>query len=183
MNSGTFTFTDELRACIAANMAALEPTVRTEAKADLRPRPFRQVPAFSISAACLRPSASMMPTTFPFFEVVFTLITPLPPRDCNRYSSTGVRLPGRKEITDRHAREERRWRTDALRAGLGVLARSYRDRAVAVNRDRSTAGDEHARAAVQAVSLITEATQALPRNPQESLLLQSLLVRLGALTV
>ena len=92
-------------------------------------------------------------------------------------------LPGRKEITDRHTREERRWRTDALRAGLGVLARSYRDRAVAVNREKSTADDEHARAAVQAVSLITEATQALPRNPQESLLLQSLLVRLGALTV
>ena len=28
-------------------------------------------------------------------------------------------LPGRKEITDRHQREERRWRTDALRAGSG----------------------------------------------------------------
>ena len=37
-------------------------------------------------------------------------------------------LPGRKEITDRFQREERRWRTDALRAGLGALARAYRDR-------------------------------------------------------
>jgi hypothetical protein len=36
---------------------------------------------------------------------------------------------------------------------------------------------------VQAVALITEATRALPQNPQESLLVQSLLVRLGALAV
>ena len=35
-------------------------------------------------------------------------------------------LPGRKEIVDQHHREERRFRTDALRAGLGVLARAYR---------------------------------------------------------
>ena len=33
-----------------------------------------------------------------------------------------VGLPGRKEILDQHQREERRFRTDALRAGLGVLA-------------------------------------------------------------
>ena len=93
-------------------------------------------------------------------------------------------LPGRKEIVDHHTREERRWRTDALRAGLGVLARAYRDRAVAVEW-RSGHGQRrfHARAAVQAVALITEATRALPRNPQESLLLQSLLVRLGTLAV
>ena len=37
-------------------------------------------------------------------------------------------LPGRKEIVEQHLREERRFRTDALRAGLGVLARAYRDR-------------------------------------------------------
>ena len=51
-------------------------------------------------------------------------------------------LPGRKEITDRHQREERRWRTDALRAGLGALARAYRDRMVAQAR---RAGDVGAR--------------------------------------
>jgi DNA polymerase-3 subunit delta' len=96
-------------------------------------------------------------------------------------------LPGRKDIVDQHNREERRWRTDSLRAGLGVLARAYRDRAVSRGAEPSAAhnaADEiHARAAVQAVALITEATQALPRNPQESLLVQSLLVRLGALAV
>ena len=37
-------------------------------------------------------------------------------------------LPGRKEITDQFGREERRFRVDALRAGLGVLARTYRAR-------------------------------------------------------
>ena len=37
-------------------------------------------------------------------------------------------VPGRKEVVDRQHREERRWRTDELRIGLGVLARAYRDR-------------------------------------------------------
>jgi DNA polymerase-3 subunit delta' len=93
-------------------------------------------------------------------------------------------LPGRKEIVDQHHREERRWRTDSLRAGLGVLARAYRDRAVASGGQAgSSAGDLHARAAIEAVALITDATRALPRNPQESLLVQALLVRLGGLSV
>jgi DNA polymerase III subunit delta' len=93
-------------------------------------------------------------------------------------------LPGRKEITDRYQREERRWRTDALRAGLGALARAYRDRALAQARGAGnhTGADIHAQAAAEAVALITDAARALPRNPQESLLLQSLLVRLGALS-
>jgi len=91
-------------------------------------------------------------------------------------------LPGRKEITDRHQREERRWRTDALRAGLGALARAYRDRMTAQAIGGGAGAGVHAQAAAEAVRLITEAAQALPRNPQESLLLQSLLVRLGALS-
>jgi len=90
-------------------------------------------------------------------------------------------LPGRKEITDRHQREERRWRTDALRAGLGALARTYRDRLIAQTTGSDAVADIHARAAAEAVALITDVTRALPRNPQESLLLQALLVRLGAL--
>lgn len=87
-------------------------------------------------------------------------------------------LPGRKEITDQQQREERRWRTDALRAGLGALARAYRDRLVAAG----ATDDADARSACAAVSLITDASRALPRNPNESLLLQALLVRLGALS-
>jgi DNA polymerase-3 subunit delta' len=89
-------------------------------------------------------------------------------------------LPGRKEIIEHHQREERRWRTDALRAGLGALARAYGGRVV---QGVATVpiGDMEARAAVDAVALITEATRALPRNPNEALLLQSLFARLGAL--
>jgi DNA polymerase-3 subunit delta' len=92
-------------------------------------------------------------------------------------------LPGRKEITERYQREERRWRTDALRAGLGALARAYRDRMTSQAVGGDAGAGVHAQAAAEAVKLITEVAQALPRNPQESLLLQSLLVRLGALSV
>lgn len=90
-------------------------------------------------------------------------------------------LPGRKEIADQHQREERRFRTDALRAGLGVLARTYRNR-VARSAERGIApGDLDVRAATNAVGLITEVAQALPRNPNEALMLQSLFTRLAAL--
>lgn len=90
-------------------------------------------------------------------------------------------LPGRKEIVDQHQREERRFRTDALRAGLGVLARTYRTRVTLVAPQGIAPGDLDARAATHAVGLITEAAQALLRNPNESLLLQSLFARLAAL--
>jgi DNA polymerase-3 subunit delta' len=91
-------------------------------------------------------------------------------------------LPGRKEIVDQHNREERRWRTDALRAGLGALARVYGGRVTRSGTGGPVPlGDAEVRAATEAVSLITEATKALPRNPNEALLLQSLFVRLGAL--
>ena len=88
-------------------------------------------------------------------------------------------LPGRKEITEHHQREERRWRTDALRAGLGALARAYGARCTA-SASAGAADAVHGRPAA-AVTLITEAATTLPRNPNESLLLQALLVRLGAL--
>ncbi len=99
-------------------------------------------------------------------------------------------LPGRKEIVEQHQREERRFRTDALRAGLGVLARTYRGRvvrSVGVGTGAGGAGagvtssDEDVRVAAAAVGLITEAAESLPRNPNESLLLQSLFSRLAAL--
>jgi DNA polymerase III subunit delta' len=91
-------------------------------------------------------------------------------------------LPGRKEIVEQHQREERRFRTDALRAGLGVLARAYRGHVVgAASASSVTVGDPDVRSAVAAVGLITETAQALPRNPNEALLLQSLFVRLASL--
>ena len=91
-------------------------------------------------------------------------------------------LPGRKEIVEQHQREERRFRTDALRAGLGVLARAYRGRVVAGGPRADVAvGDQDVRSAAEAVGLITETAEALPRNPNETLLVQSLFVRLAAL--
>ncbi|HWF15245.1 MAG TPA: hypothetical protein VG244_03605 [Acidimicrobiales bacterium] len=91
-------------------------------------------------------------------------------------------LPARKEIVEQHQREERRFRTDALRAGLGVLARTYRTRVTgAAARGAIALGDQDVRAATDAVGLITQVAQALPRNPNEALLLQSLFTRLAAL--
>jgi DNA polymerase-3 subunit delta' len=90
-------------------------------------------------------------------------------------------LPGRKEIVDQHQREERRFRTDALRAGLGVLARAYRGRVVRAAAGTLAVGDQDVRSATEAVGLITETAAALPRNPNETLLLQSLFVRLADL--
>jgi len=91
-------------------------------------------------------------------------------------------LPGRKEIVEHYQRDERRFRTDALRAGLGVLARTYRGRVVHAAASRTVpASDQDVLGATAAVGLITEVVQALPRNPNEALLLQSLFVRLAAL--
>lgn len=90
-------------------------------------------------------------------------------------------LPGRKELVEQHQREERRFRTDALRAGLGVLARTYRTRVTRAAKRGISPGDLDVRAATDAVGLITEVAQALPRNPNESLLLQALFTKLAAL--
>jgi DNA polymerase-3 subunit delta' len=99
-------------------------------------------------------------------------------------------VPGKKDVTDRHAREERRWRADEIRAGLGVLARAYRNRqsdAVfgtgAGGADAADGGPAAAelRGYQQAVGLISDASRALRRNPNETLLLENLFVQLGGL--
>jgi DNA polymerase III subunit delta' len=98
-------------------------------------------------------------------------------------------VPGRKDVVDRHQREERRWRTDELRAGLGVLARTYRDRlagtvvasAAPGHVIDASGGPDEARGDQAAVALIGDAAAALRRNPQETLLLEALFVRLGRL--
>lgn len=85
---------------------------------------------------------------------------------------TGER-PAAKDLEERHRREQRRARLDELRAGLGALEEAYRDRLVAATDPRQ------ARAAAEAATAVDEAGQALIRNPNEALLLQSLLFRLG----
>lgn len=91
-----------------------------------------------------------------------------------RVAAAGERGSGRKSLEDRHKREIRRYRTDELRSGLGVMAGAYRDALVAGTAQRPDA-------ATRAVSRIHEALEALERNPNESLLLQSLLLDLPSL--
>ena len=97
-------------------------------------------------------------------------------------------VPRRKEIEDRQHREERRWRTDKLRAGFAVLAAAYRDRLVAlaapgpVPSSRSGRIEERVRELAGAISVVERSSAELVRNPNESLLLEAMLVRLSAVT-
>jgi len=90
----------------------------------------------------------------------------------------------RKAMEDRHHREERRWRTDELRAGLAVLAGAYRDRmlAAALTSDRGGTGrpEERIHELAEAIVAVERAGAELVRNPNETLLLEGLLVRLSA---
>jgi len=98
----------------------------------------------------------------------------------------GIRTTiGAKQLEERQRREERRWRTDELRAGLAVLAGAYRDRLVQVLDTTSMSG-AHARDRLRALSMAIESIEAvvveLVRNPNETLMLEALLVRLSAVT-
>lgn len=86
----------------------------------------------------------------------------------------GERGSGRKELGERHKREQRRIRADELRAGLAVLAGTYRDRLAGAADARAAAS------ALRSLDAIADAAEAMERNPNESLLLQALLVKLTA---
>jgi DNA polymerase III subunit delta' len=92
-----------------------------------------------------------------------------------RTKAAGERGSGRKSLEDRHKRELRRHRTDELRSGLAELAVTYRDAAVAGRGPRPDA-------LVEAVTEIHRSLEALERNPNEALLLQSLLWSLPTVT-
>ncbi len=92
-----------------------------------------------------------------------------------RIERFGERGSGKKTLDERHKRELRRHRTDELRHGLSVLAGSYRDALVAGTIDRPGG-------VAAAVTHIHEAIEALERNPNEPLLLQSLLWSLPVLS-
>ena len=89
-----------------------------------------------------------------------------------RAKITGERVSAR-ETEERQRREQRRARMDELRGGLVQLATAYRDRMVSA---RSARELEAAEAAALAV---TSAGKELVRNPNEPLMLQSLLLRIG----
>lgn len=91
-----------------------------------------------------------------------------------RVAATGERGSGRKLVEDHHKRELRRHRVDELRSGLGVLAGAYRDALVGGQLSRPEAG-------VTAVARIHGALESMERNPNETLLLQALLLDLPSL--
>ncbi len=89
-------------------------------------------------------------------------------------------LPGRKDLTDRYQRIERRYRSDELRAGLGQLQRTYAD----LLADAVSSGSNQADAARRcgaSIDAITEFFGTLRHNPNESLALQALFLKLTAL--
>jgi DNA polymerase-3 subunit delta' len=91
-----------------------------------------------------------------------------------RVAALGERGSGRKPLEERHRRELRRYRTDELRSGLNVLAGGYRDALVA-------GGAHRPDALIVAVGAISAASEALDRSPNETLLLQALLLDLPSL--
>jgi len=94
-------------------------------------------------------------------------------------------IPGRRQVEEGHKREERRWRTDDLRFGLATLAEVYRDRLVdTIGADEGThsAGSAaEGRRAVRQAEAIRDASAALERNPNESLLMDALMVELSGM--
>jgi DNA polymerase-3 subunit delta' len=91
-------------------------------------------------------------------------------------------IAGRKGVEDRHKREERRWRTDDLRFGLATLAGEYRDRLVATADHGAPGGAGGSQRAVRQVEVIEQASEALGRNANESLLMDALMVELSDMT-
>jgi DNA polymerase-3 subunit delta' len=91
-----------------------------------------------------------------------------------RVTAVGERGSGRKLLEEHHKRELRRHRVDELRSGLGVLAGAYRDALIRGQLPRPEA-------AATAVTRIHAALEAMERNPNETLLLQALLLDLPSL--
>lgn len=92
-----------------------------------------------------------------------------------RVKASGERGSGRKTLEERHKRELRRHRADELRAGLGIIAGTYRDALVDVSpRSRPDA-------LVSAVDRIMSTIEFLDRNPNETLQVQALLSALPSL--
>lgn len=82
-------------------------------------------------------------------------------------------VPGRQALEDRHKREQRRVRSDELRAGLANLSQTYRARLV-----QPGAPPGRIAQLVGCCEAIDAAAGALVRNPNETLLVQSLLLAL-----
>ena len=82
----------------------------------------------------------------------------------------GATRQSARELEERHKREQRRQRTDELRAGLAALAGAYRDQVAS--------GMLSPEKAARAVALVDQLSADLAYNPGELLALQALLVGL-----
>ena len=91
-----------------------------------------------------------------------------------RIERYGERGSGRKDLEDRHKREIRRVRADELRFGMAALVGVYRDALVA-----GTSPITGRAGAMRAIRSLDAAAESLIRNPNETLLLQGLLVALS----
>ena len=85
----------------------------------------------------------------------------------------GERGSGRRKLVEQQRQEARRHRTEELRFGLATLAARYRE--------ALTGAPGHVAAAISSVREIDRTAEAVPRNPNEALLLQALLLRLAPL--
>ena len=90
-----------------------------------------------------------------------------------RIKEHGERGSGKKQLEERHKRELRRHRTDELRSGLATLASTYRDQMISATKSGNTRVDTAGCAT--AVEQIHRALESFERNPNEKLLLESLL--------
>ena len=89
-----------------------------------------------------------------------------------RVGLTGERGAGRKDLTERHKREVRRYRTDEVRSGLGVLLREYRSVVELVG---------HPGEVLDGIDEIAALARQLVRNPTIDLQLLALFLRLPPL--
>ncbi|MEY2448614.1 MAG: polymerase subunit delta [Acidimicrobiaceae bacterium] len=87
-----------------------------------------------------------------------------------RIERYGERGSGKTQLVERHRRELRRHRTDEIRFGLATMAARYRDELTV-----------QPRLAIDAIDAIEDSHTAMERNPNETLLLHALLLRLPAI--
>ena len=88
------------------------------------------------------------------------------------------RVQGLSNLRDDHKREIRRYETVELTAGLGALARCYRDEMIVA---AAADDDGRLRRATEAVTMISAFTSTWHRNPRAKLALERLFLDLGAL--
>ena len=159
--------------CVKIEFAATEPGA-ADAEREARMAVWRELPERLDGTG-----ATAMALAAQLVESLDAAVEPVRQRQAKeaaaaaeRAKITGERVSAR-ETEERQRREQRRARMDELRGGLIHLARAYRDRLVKASSARE------AEAAEAAALAVTTAGKELVRNPNEALLLQALLLKIG----